>query len=67
MSGQSCAEARTADDADAMADHIRRLVDTFPLLGTAQRDQLAALLRRPRTSASAARPHRTRPRPSLDA
>ncbi len=36
--------------ADRLAQHIRRVVDSAPLLTPAQRDRLAVLLQSPRTS-----------------
>jgi|tagenome__1003787_1003787.scaffolds.fasta_scaffold20781461_2 hypothetical protein len=40
--------------ADALEDHIRRVVDQAPALSAAQRDRLAALLRAPSAGGGAA-------------
>lgn len=56
----------TADPAEVLAEHVRRLVDTFPPLTADQRDRLAALLRGARRPATSAHPRSARRRPASD-
>ena len=51
MTTERATVAATQDTAALeYAEHLRRLVDTFPPLTEAQRDRLAALLRPPSTA-----------------